>query len=274
MRKTKPTKTEVQSSKFTEKVNVFFRKNIFLLAVAMVALNFLTYCSNSSFHDEALSKIDKHGVLLKENLGKVHFLTASGQHIVGDRYELGFADPRFKQYLKNVVLDNLLLGMAELTKGFSVKFKNPQDVYSKNSRIKYFEDNFVTKKAIFMKNYRTALYRAVVEGRYPEYMSVSNAVIDNYVYTKAVNSESKKPEIRGTIRASLYIKSWIKELKVWDTREIEVRIPFKAIIDVERYATVGNPFGVSFTTVEIPAIIKPTADDVKRLQMQKGRGRR
>ncbi len=272
MRTSKPKNTVQDVGKLVERLNTFFKGNIYLLAFGMVALSMLTMCSNSSFKDDAISKIEKHGLLLKENLGKVHFLTASGQHVVGERFEVGYEDERFQLYVKNIILDNLVQGLAELTKGFTLKFHNGEDIKAKNERFAYFENTFVTKNSPLLSLYRESLNRIVVEGRLPEYISLSDSRFSFYSIKKSLSGESgenSSPEIVAKLQAKVFIKSWIKELKVWDTREVVLNIPFKAIISVEQYANIGNPFGVMFKEIEIPTILKPKASDIAKFGRKK-----
>lgn len=262
MRAKKPSGTSHQFEALRDKMNTFFRQNIYVLAFAMVGLNVLTMCSNGSFHDEALGTIKEHGSLLKENLGKVHFLSASGQHVVGDRYEVGYEDDRFKLYVKNVILDNLVQGLAELSNGFSVKFKNGKEINKKNERFVYFEGTFLPKEKDILKLYRDSLYRSTVEGRLPEYISISGSKFLSYSVLKNSVDRKSAPQIEAKMKVKVFLKSWIKELKKWDTREDEIIIPFKAEINVEKYANIGNPFGIRFINIKIPTILKPRASDI------------
>jgi len=267
MRKNRP-KTSEQNAVLTsnnKRINSFFKSNIYLLAFSMVALNLLTYCSNSDFHDESIKILENHGDLLKRNLGKVHFLTASGQHIVGQKRAIGYNDPRFKRYIVNAILENQIQGLGALSKGFKVKILKDTDISNKNEKWKFFDDVFLSAFPSVNKLYREGVFRAIIEGRYPEYILVEEAKLDGYQDMP----QEDNPEIRhlkGNIRAKLYVKSYIKELKVWDTREIDISVIFKATINVAEYADVGNPFGLEFTEIQIPTILKPTATEVARLR--------
>lgn len=264
MRKIKPTNTTQDIQKLTQKLNNFFRGNIYLLAFAMVGMTGLNMCSNSSFKSEALATIKGYEVLLKENLGKVHFLSASGQHVVGNRYEVGYEDDRFKQYLKNIILDNLVQGLSELTNGFTVVFRNGAEIKKKNERFAYFEKTFVPKGSNLLGLYRNSLHRIVVEGRLPEYISLSSSKFIHYYVERKTKEQQNNPHLKGSLSVKVFLKSWIKELKVWDTREVTMNIPFEAVVDIEKYANIGNPFGISFIELEIPTILKPKASDVQR----------
>jgi len=262
LRQNKPKNTKQTLESLDARLNTFFKSNIYLLAFGMVGLNVLTMCSNSSFHEDALEQIDTHGALLKENLGKVHFLTATGQHVVGERFEVGYDDERFKLYLKNVVLDNLIQGLGEMTKGFTLKFINANDIKKNNERFSYFEDTFLPDGSTLLSLYRESLRQIIVEGRLPEYISFSDSVFKNYSVIKNKSEKGAPVSIEGIIKSKLMIKSWIKEVKKWDSREVVISIPFKAVIDVAKSANIGNPFGIIFTEIQIPTIVKPKASDV------------
>lgn len=268
MKKTLPTNTETGASSvpFYTKINVFFRNYIFVIALGILMLNMMTYCSNSDFQKTALDRIGQHGVLLKKNLGKVHFLTATGQHIVGSKRAVGYSDSRFKRYIANIIIDNQIQGLGELTGGFKISIRKAQDIPKKNEKFGFFNKTFLGNNGVSNKLYTDGLYRAIVEGRLPEYIFINESEIKSY---RDVPDEDNS-EIRhlfGTIRASVFIKSWIKELKEWDTREVQISIPFKATVDVAEFAGISNPFGVVFDELDIPVILKPTAEDVAR---QKG----
>lgn len=263
MRKFKPTLEKLELKERVKQLNSFFSQSIYVLAAAMVALSMLTYCSNSSFKSEALGEIKQHGVLLKENLGKVHFLTATGQHVVGTKHEAGYLDERFKLYVQNLILDNLIQGSVELTNTFHIKYSSEAEIATKNGRFKNFHETFIRSGTDPLSLFRQTLYRNLVDGRLPEYIFPSKVEFLQY-YVNNNKDIGKDPQITARMRVTFMTKSFIKEIKKWENREVEAIIPFNFSVNVSKYANIANPFGLMLDDISIPVLVKPEAAEVVR----------
>jgi len=216
---------------------------------------------SNTFREEGRIQWEKQLSLLKRNLGKVHFLTASGQHIVGEKKIIQYGDVRFKDYLKNLIVDSTIFGSMKLTKGFKVSFSSGKEIYTKTKRLKLFEDSFFKTDNTLLHLYREGLYKAIWDGRLPEYLEVSDISMEDY---RTFQNEHGYHLMKGKIKVTVLVKSFIKELKSWDNRKTKITIPFEAYVDIDKYGGIDNPFGLNIHALEVPVVFKPRADSLKK----------
>jgi len=148
-------------------------------------------------------------------------------------------------YIKNIILDNLIQGLTELSKVFSVKFGSGKEI-KKNEKFSYFEDTFIGRNNDILDLYRDSLCHAIIEGELPEYIVLSRSKFLSYHVIKDPKNQNIAPTIEAKLKVKVLLKSWTKEIKQWDTRETEIIIPFNAEINVEKYANIANPFSIRF----------------------------
>ena len=199
---------------------------------------------------------------LKENVNKVYFLSASGMAITATKSEVSYTDERFKGYIANEIINELISGNIVLSSNYKVTYVSGDDILSKNEKIHDFYTRFVAPNKSVLTPYVRALHRAVVDGRYPEYINTLTSKYTQYVIQKPNEENNFKTVIRGTLGLNVLVKSWIREIKQWDTREVVMNVPFKLFIDVGRYVNIGNPFGIHFESIKLPVLKKPTATQV------------
>jgi len=199
---------------------------------------------------------------LKENVNKVYFLSASGMAITATRSEVSYTDPRFKGYIANEIIDKLISGNIVLSSNYKVTYVSGDEILSKNDRIKDFYTRFVSPHKAVLTPYLRTIHRAVVDGRYPEYINVLTHRYTSYTIRKPDEKNGFKTSIKGSISLNVLVKSWIRELKQWDTREVSMSVPFELYIDVDKYVNIGNPFGIHFSSIKLPVLKKPTATQV------------
>jgi len=164
-------------------------------------------------------------------------------------------------YIKNIILDNLIQELTELSRVFSVKFGSGKDI-KKNEKFSYFEDTFIGRNNDILDLYRDSLCHTIIEGRLPEYILILESKFLSYHVIKDPKNQNTAPTIEAKLKVKFLLKSWIKEIKQWDTRETDIIIPFNTEINAEKYANMENPFGIRFTSIKIPTILKPKASDV------------
>ena len=200
---------------------------------------------------------------LKENVNKVFFLSASGMAITATKSEVSYTDPRFKGYIANEIITKLIFGNIILSNNYKITYTSGEDILNKNDKIKDFYTRFVAPhKQVLLVPYLRTLHRAVVEGRYPEYIYIVSHKFSNYIVQKPSENNGYKTVIKGNISLTALVKSWIREMKQWDTREVTMNVPFELKIDVAKYVNIGNPFGIHFTSIKPPVLQKPTATQV------------
>ena len=200
---------------------------------------------------------------LKENVNKVYFLSASGMAITATRSEVSYTDERFKSYIANEIINKLISGNIILSSYYKVTYASGAEIIDKNKNIHDFYTRFVSPDKSVLTPFARSLHRAVVDGRYPEYINVLTHKYTQYIIEKPNEQNGFKTTIKGGLELTMLVKSWIRELKQWDTREVPLNIPFTLNIDVERHANIGNPFGIHFIGITIPVLHKPTATQVQ-----------
>jgi len=261
--------------KLWKKTNVFFKENIYLILFTMIILNVLTLWSNSSFKEEALEKIEMHGTLLKQNLPKVYFLTAGGQLLVGDRKAINYADDKFKSYLLATLTDSLIQGAVELGVGKKTQWRTPNDIKKKNRKIHDFSNALIANKSV-LGLYIKTIWQTVRDTQLPEYIIPIDIKMKNFTVERNAKVDGEY-HLQGAIKIEVLIKSWISEIGDWDTRKTKVEFPFVAVVNPARYSNIGNPFGIKFTQLDVPVIVKPSASVVKQGRLsgkRRNRGRK
>jgi len=244
------------------KISDFVSLNAFVLMLIMLAIwAHQVYVVGGTVQrvEQRQSAMVKY---LKENVNKVYFLSASGMAITATRSEVSYTDPRFKAYIANEIIDQLILGNIVLSSNYKVTYLSGDDILSKNDRIKDFYTRFISPDKAVLTSYLRTIHRAVLDGRYPEYINVLKHTYTSYVIEKPNKTNGFKLSIKGNISLQVLVKSWIRELKQWDTRSVRMSVPFKLYIDIDKYVNIGNPFGIHFTSIDLPALKKPTATQV------------
>jgi len=251
-----------KNSSIIAKINDFVSLNSFALVLIILAV----WIHQVYVVGNTIERVENRQAAmikyLKENVNKVYFLSASGMAITATRSEVSYTDERFKAYIANEIINSLLSGNIVLSSNYKVTYVSGNDILKKNDRINDFYKRFVAPHESVLSVFTRALHRAVVDGRYPEYINTMSHKYTNYTIVKPNEKNGYKQVIHGGLAVNVLVKSWIRELKQWDTREVTLNIPFKLYIDVEKYANIGNPFGIHFTSIKVPVLQKPTATQV------------
>ena len=243
-----------------KRINRFVQYNTYAITAGILLTFVFLDMKIGSLSDRVEETLVKNTDYIKRNIGHPIFLSATGQVIVAKKSPMSYYDDRFKQYLVNNITDRLIMGLVRLSGNYKIRYYNGKDILKKNKEIKAFIDNFLAGRSHALIKYADSLYLAMVEKRLPEYIDILNAKTNNYSVRK--DPHDGKTHISFTLEIRAIIKSWIKDLGRWDTREISIRIPAELIIDPSRYANIGNPFGIYFKEIDIPAILKPTPNAV------------
>jgi len=251
-----------KNSSIVAKINDFITLNSFALFLLVLAVWFHQIFVVGTTVKELEANQYKMVKYLKDNVDKVYFLSASGMAITATKSEVSYADERFKSYMVNEITDKLMYGNIVISTNYKVTYKSGSELVLKNKRINDFFTRFVKPHGNVLAPYARSLHRAMVEGRYPEYINVLSQQYTKYIITKPSEATGYKTKIDATIKLNLLVKSWIRDLKKWDTREVKIIIPFVVLIDVAKYANIGNPFGIHFVELKLPVIHKPTATQI------------
>ena len=244
------------------KINDFISLNSFVLLLLILGIWLHQVFIVGSTVNELQQNQNRMIHYLKKNVNKVYFLSASGMAITATKSKVSYADERFKSYLVNEITDSLIGGNIVLSSNYKITYASANELITKNKRINHFFKRLVKPHGSVMAPYARSLHRAIVEGKYPEYINVISHRYDKFVIRKPSKETNFKTKIEATIVLRLLVKSWVRDLKEWDTREVPLRINFDVIVDVDKYANIGNPFGVHFKSLDIPIIHKPTGTEI------------
>jgi hypothetical protein len=251
-----------KNSSIFAKINDFITLNSFALFLLVLGVWLHQIFVVGATVKELESNQYKMVKYLQENVNKIYFLSASGMAITATKSEVSYSDERFKSYIVNEIVDKLVAGNIVLSSNYKITYASANDLVIKNHRINDFYGRFIKPDGSVLAAYARALHRAIVDGKYPEYINVLSQSYEKFVVRKPTEESQFKTKIDATLKLTLLVKSWIRDLKKWDTREVEIRVPFIAVIDVERYVNIGNPFGVHFEKLDLPIIHKPTATQI------------
>jgi len=199
---------------------------------------------------------------LKDNVSKVYFLSANGQLLSAKKGAISYSDERFKSYLANNITDNLIGGSIWLTENFKIVYNKPEDIILKNKRFNTFYTNFIKPQGSVISKYATDLFKILADKKLPEYIIITSVKYDRYNVYRPSKENNFQTTIEATITVNTSVKSWIADLNKWDTRIVSIRVKYKVVVNTDKYANVGNPWGVHFYNLEIPIIVKPEASSL------------
>lgn len=242
-------KMSEQNNGTNKKINSFVSKNSYVVIIGLVLFFMYVFVEFGSIKSEIMES-QKY---IKKNIGQPIMLSATGQVIVAEKSPVTYYDPRMKQYVANILIDNLIQGMAIITKAYTVFPKSGKDMVKKNKRFAYFNDVYLLDEKQLLK-YANTVQQAIIEDKYPEVISPYDMEITRYKYDKSDNTLEIKIKITATT------KSWTKAKSgnnKWVNKKIVIKLDATAVFDAEKYADISNPFGLKFKTIILPVPLKP-----------------
>ena len=252
-----------KNSSMIAKINDFVTLNNFVIFLLILAVWFHQIFVVGATVDQLEKNQNRMVRYLKQNVNKVYFLSASGLILSAEKGEISYADERFKSFLSNELITSLVGGAIEISSNYTITFKSANDIVHLNKKIGRFYQRFVQPHKKVITPFSRSLYRALIEGKYPEYINVISTRYTKYRVEKPNKKNGQYITIKASLAVRLLVKSWVRDLKIWDTREVPITVKFQAIVDVDRYANMSNPFGVHFTGLDFPVIQKPTGFEIR-----------
>jgi len=255
-------KKNTEKEKLTTIIHNFINFNSLVIVGLIGVIAFHQFFIVGATVNSLESQQEKMVKYLKENVQKVYFLSANGQIITAKKSGISYSDDRFKQYMSNTILDNLIGGSIWLSKNGKIVYHKPEDLITKNDRINYFYINFIKPNGSVIAPYIKGIYSKLSTNKLPEYLTITSAEYEQYATHKPNENNNYKHNINAILKVRVIVKSWIPDIKRWDTREVPIRVRYSAVIDPVKYAKGGNPWGILFTNLEIPILVKPTARSI------------
>jgi len=262
MKKNKRASSTDKNGSIFSKINDFITLNNFLLFLLILGVWFHQVFIVGETVNTLKDNQNRMIHYLKDNVNKVYFLSASGMVVTAKKSKVSYVDERFKSYLANEITDSLIGGNIVISSNYKVVFASPAEIVRKNRRIGHFYKRFIAPQKQTINKYVRTLHRAIIEGKYPEYINVISYKYESFLLRKPSELNGYTTKIEGTLKVGLLVKSWVRDLKEWDTREVPIQINFEVLIDLDKYVNIANPFGVHFEKLEIPIIHKPTGTEI------------
>ncbi|CAA6806795.1 MAG: Unknown protein [uncultured Sulfurovum sp.] len=258
-------KKELKSSLtgYGERINYFIQTNAYVITV-LITLTFLVINWRiSSLSEKIETTLVENTRYIKKNIGHPIFLNAAGVMLVADKSEMGFKNERFLNYLGANIANNIILGLIKISNNYKTKFRKHDDVTKLHPGLLEFSKHFVYNRNV-LKEYEIGLLRAMGEWRYPEHMDIVS-IDTKHFSVDSLENENKNSyrTLRSTVVATTIVKSWVKEVNAWDTRRVELEINLIARASTE-WASVSNPFGIKYTSIEYEIPVKPTVREIER----------
>ena len=252
-----------KNSSIINKINDFVTLNTFAIFLLILAVWFHQIFVVGATINKLEKNQDSMVRYLRDNVNKVYFLSASGLVLSAKKGEISYADERFKSYLSNELISSFVGGNIEISSNYKITFDTPSSIIRNSKKIGQFYQRFVQPHQKIMAPFARSLHHALVEGMYPEYINVISHQYIKYRVEEPSEENGFHITIKASMAVRLLVKSWIRDLKSWDTREVPITVKFQAIVDVGRYANMSNPFGVHFTGLDFPVIHKPTGFEIR-----------
>ena len=252
------------STPIWKRIDDFVKFNSYALVIG-ISLSFLfLYAKLANLADVVENTLVKNTQFIKEDIGHPIFLSATGQVIVAKRSPLSYSDPRIISYIQNYILDDLVGGVVKLSGNYTATYSSGDDMLRKYSGFKDFSVRFLREDSSMLLPYVNNLFLAIKEDTLPNYINVVSSRMEGYSVKKLSRKDGGDglTHIRGRVIGRTVVKSWIEDLKKWDTRDMEMSIPFELVVNVPEYADIGNPFGFHFVEIEVPLLKKPSAREV------------
>ncbi|QDD68220.1 hypothetical protein [Caminibacter pacificus] len=231
---------------FNKKVIKFFTTNAWITTI-MIVVTFLYL--NSKIGD-LLDKNQETLSYVKKDLGKVIFISSTGNIVALKKQPVFYSDKRVALYVKNLIQEHLIQDLVSVSKGFKVNYTSYEDMIKKYTPFKTFLPYLINKKII--QNYAKNIFELINEDEYPEYVRVYDYKINLYNVDKKGNF---------TINITYYaiVNAYYKELTTlnkWRSKKVSFNVKAKGFFNVVRYGNIDNPFGLKFTEINIPIITK------------------
>lgn len=249
-------KTEIST---TEKINIFFKKNNYLIVVALSGMMLLTMCDNRSYKKQIQSELEKNTQYLKQNIQTIGFVTATGTLLTVDRKPISYNDDRIKQAIVNLTIEPFLQGNEEIKAGKS--YSSAAEMIENNKKFSHFYNHLVKEKQSVHRLFG-AIYEVSSALYYPEHITVLGEEI---VHFNAVGSTKHKDRIdfHASVACKLRTKSWIVQLNRWYDQDVTLKIDIRGEIDPAEYASSDNLLGFKVIDIDLPLIQKPDISYLK-----------
>lgn len=218
---------------------------------------FLNY-KIGSLADYVEETMERNSHFIKESLEHPIILSASGMVITADRTPITYADQRFKDYVQGVIVNNLVAGLVKVTKGKSMAYASTKELVYNYKPFRNIVENFAGGNISVIYKYADAVRLAILENKLPEYIEIVDTRMERYAVRSLHPEDTKdrKKIIRGSVHIATFAKSYIPYKQKWQTRRVEISVPFEVVVDASRYGSISNPFGLNFNMLEMTAILK------------------
>lgn len=248
---------------FGGKINNFMQVNSYAFSIGILLTFFVLNYRLSTLAAVVEDTLVENTRYIKKNIGHPIFLTASGRFLVANKTEMGYYHERFKNNISSTVSNALVTGLIKLSDNYKIKFEKPIDIINKNIFLSDFTDSFVSDRQVLSEYYK-GLYQIMGEWRYPEHMDIVSIQMNTYSIDSVHGEEKNKYRtLRAVVSPTVIIKSWIKELNIWDKRRAVLNIKIRAFINPENAST-RNPFGVDYKAIKYVLPVKPTAREASK----------
>lgn len=243
----------------TEKINIFFKKNNYLIVVALSGMMLLTMCDNRSYKKQMQTELEKNTQYLKQNIQTIGFVTATGMLLTIDRKPINYNDDRIKQAIVNLTIEPFLQGNEEIKAGKN--YSSADEMVENNKKFSHFYNHLVKDKQSVHK-LLGAIYETSSALYYPEHITLLEEEIVHFNAAASVKHKDRI-DFHASVACKLRTKSWIVQLNKWYDQDIALNINISGEIDPVEYASSDNLLGFKVTNIDLPLIQKPDISYLK-----------
>ena len=230
----------------SKKIQKFLNTNAWVLTILLITFFVYVFLK----FGDLTEKNEKVLETVKKDIGSVVFLTSDGQIIDIKKSPTNYKDLRIANYLLTQIADNLIYDLTSLSKGYTVTFASPNDLFKKTEGLKFFQKNFAadTYPYKLAKYY----YQAIVNDELPEDIRIYSKKTEDY---KVYRDKHGKTKFSLTGKYFIVTRQWLKEIpkeNKWVSRKVIIPVKITGEFNVAKYGSLENPLGVKLSVESLP----------------------
>ena len=236
------------NKKTVDKIHNFLNANNWIIAIGII----LTFGYLSLKIGSVLDMVKNNELTMKEDVGKVIFLTSDGRVMRMQKQPVSYADKRMTLYIANLVQTHLIQDLVSISKGFKVSYTSGYNLVNRYKAFKDFEPYLLNKNWIYQ--YANNILLLISNDNYPEYINPYDRKIVKFVIL-----DPKTNTFKIVINFKVIKRSYLRELTTANKYKTAYStISFKAtgFFNVDKYGSLVNPFGLKFTNINITLLTK------------------
>ena len=127
---------------FTKSIHKFLNTNNWVIVIGIL----FTFLYLSLKLGTVLNQTESNEKLIRQDIGKVIFLTSDGKVLELNKQKVSYADSRVADYLANIIQYDLIQDLVSISHGFKVQYSNAKELVQKYKPFNDFKKYLLNPK--------------------------------------------------------------------------------------------------------------------------------